>query len=212
MTVTAPGRGCHCHDALVTTFVAHDHHADYAKIAGWAVRGSALAVAIMFVVLGLTGVIPVFDSWFMPAFIALAVIAMLFLVPRTFTQRADLLTAHPLLQLHSDGLAYAGSHVTGRAVTGVLRADLGSQDEHSSYEAGDAFYVHVDPDRLTFTRRDALIDTKRRRLVIRPKDFADPGGMARALVTHLERQGITYADCGSSTAELRRAEDRLKGG
>lgn len=196
----------------MTTFVAHDRHAGHAKAAGWAVRASALLVAIMFVVLGLTGVIPVFDSWFMPAFIALGVIVMLFVVPRTFTQRVDLLTAHPLLQLHSDGFAYAGSHVTGWAVTGVLRADLGSQGEHSNFEEGDAFYVHVDPDRLTFTRRDTLIDTKRRRFVIRPKDFADPGGMARALVTHLEKQRITYADCGSSTDELRRAEGRLKAG
>lgn len=196
----------------MTTFVAHDRHAGHAKAAGWAVRAGALLVAIMFVVLGLTGVIPLFDSWFMPAFIALGVIAMLFVVPRTFTQRVNLLTTHPLLQLHSDGFAYAGSHVTRSAVTGVLRADLGYQGEHSDFEQGDAFYVHVVPDRLTFTRRDPLIDTKRRRFVVRPSDFADPGGMARAFVTHLEKQQITYVDCGSSTDELRRAKERLKAG
>lgn len=196
----------------MTTFVAHDRHADHAKVAGWAIRAGALLVALLFIVLGLTGVIPVFESWFMPAFIGLGVLAMLFVVPRSFSHRANLLTSHPLLQLHSDGFAYAGSHVTRSAVTGVLRADLGYQGEHSYYERGDAFYVRVDPDRLTFTRRDPLIDTKRRRLIIRPTDFADPEGMARALITHLEKQQITYVDCGSSADELRRAEDRLKAG
>lgn len=91
----------------------------------------------------------------------------------------------------------------------MLRADLGSQGEHSSYEPGEAYYVRFDPDRLGYRRRDDLIRTKTRRLVIKPSDVEDPVGMSRALVAHLGSLGIAYVDCGRSQQDVERAETEL---
>ncbi|WP_162786932.1 hypothetical protein [Janibacter anophelis] len=193
----------------MTTFEAHGHHGTTASIGGWAICLGAVLAGALFLVLGLTGVIPLFDGWFWPAFIALGVLAMVFVVPRELTKTAALYTAHPLLELDEGGLLYAGSRFPAHATTGVLRADLGPQEESSRYKRGDAFYVHFDPSHLDASRRDGLIDTRRRRLVIQPGDFADPVPMSRALVTHLETLGVRYVDCGSSQGDLTRAEKDL---
>lgn len=107
------------------------------------------------------------------------------------------------------GFAYGGSEFPTAAVVGVLRVDLGSQGEHSSYEPGEAYYVRFDPDRLGYRRRDDLIRTKTRRLVIKPSDVEDPVGMSRALVAHLGSLGIAYVDCGRSQQDVERAETEL---
>ncbi|WP_191563596.1 hypothetical protein [Janibacter melonis] len=193
----------------MTTFVAHDQHAPTARAFAWAMRGIGLLGALVVVVLLLTGVLDVDDDRFMVVFMALAVLAMLFVVPGAMGQRAELVAAHPLLQLHPDGFTYGGSDFPASAVVGALRADLGSQGEHSSYEQGEAYYVRFDPERLGYRRRDDLIRTKTRRLVIKPSDFEDPVGMSRALVAHLGSLGITYVDCGRSQQDVERAETEL---
>ncbi|MBD5831053.1 hypothetical protein [Janibacter melonis] len=91
-------------------------------------RGIGLLGALV-VVLLLSGVLDVDDDRFMVVFMALAVLAMLFVVPGAMGQRAELVAAHPLLQLHPDGFAHGGSEFPAAAVVGMSRslvAHLGS--------------------------------------------------------------------------------------
>lgn len=185
---------------------------EWAAMAGWAIRGSAVLALVIFVILGAAGVIPftLEDDWFMLGFGVLAFGAMWWGIPRSFRADAELKTRQPLLVIDGTGFSYAGSRIPDTAVRAVIRAELNPTGEHSSYVKGDAFYVHVHRDRLGFTRKDSVIDTRRGVVTIPTSDFAEPARAGVALVAHLEVVGLPFADCGPSFDEVRAFEKRLQ--
>lgn len=198
----------------MSTFEARADLHEMATLLAWGARLIGVLVFGFFVVLALTGVIDVDprDDWFMLGFAVLFLVAMLWLLPHSIRADARLRTRGPLLEIHADAIAYGGSRFPDPALRGVLHADLRggqTQVENTRWVQGEAFYVYFDPDLLGYRRKDDLIQPKRRQLTIRMSDFADPSGMARALIRHLETAGVTYIDCGSSTEELRAGEQRI---
>lgn len=195
----------------MSTFEARADSHEWASLAGWGVRLAAVLTAAFFVLLAVTGVIDVDprEDWFMLGWGALALVAMVWYLPRSFQADVALRTRGPLLQLQSDALVYGGSRFPDHALLGALRGELGTQEEHSRWVSGDVIYVYFDPAQLGYRRRDSLIDTRTRRITIETRHFADPVGMARALIEHLQRREIPYEDCGTSRDALRAAEDRL---
>lgn len=193
-----------------SVFEARSDLVEEGQLYGCLMRGVAVLAAIIFVVLGLTGVIP-FDlreDWFMVVFGILAFVSLMWWVPAEFRKKATLLTRQPLLEIHSDAIVYAGSRFPDAVLTAVLHAELGHQEDWSRYTQGDAFYVHFDPSRLGYRRRDAVIDTKSRSITIESRNFAEAVRMGRALVAHAQDSGIPYVDC-ATTVELGKAETRL---
>ncbi|WP_068263567.1 hypothetical protein [Janibacter limosus] len=193
-------------------FEARSDLGEWAAMTGWMMRGIAVITLVFFVILGATGVIPftLEDDWFMLLFAVLGFPAMWWLLPRSFRADAELKMRQPLLVIHATGFSYAGSRVPDAAVRAVIRADLNPIGEHSSYVKGDAFYVHVHRDRLGFTRKDSIIETRRGVVTIPTSDFAEPARAGLALIAHLEAAGLPFADGGSSHAEVIAIEKRLQ--
>lgn len=197
-----------------TSFEADPQLGDMARLMGYAVGAGGALTLLLVAILGLTGAIP-FDpvkDWGWTLFIALSGLTMIFVVPRTFTQKADLKLRQPLLEISADALSYAGSRIPDTAIAGVMRADLNHRaTENTTWIMGDVYYLAVRRDQLGFTRKDSVIDTRRSLVAIETSDFVEPARMHRALLAHLEAAGIPFAECDGTT-ELHAAEKRFRAG
>lgn len=199
--MTGPRRGAEPE----SVFEADPRLRDHARLMGCALAPSGVLVAVLFVVLGLTGVIP-YDplrDWWWTLFILAGAVVMATVIPRSFMQTAELKLRQPFVEIHPDAISYVGSRIPGAAVRAVLRADLNEYlGDHSCWQRGDTFYVLVRREQLGFTRDDRIMRTKKGQIDIAIDEALDPVRMSRAVIAHLEATGVPFVDCGTDLGQL----------
>ena len=188
-----------------TVFEAHPRLREHARLGGCLLAPAGFLVAAIFVVLGLTGVIPYHpvDDWGWTLLILAGAVVMATVIPRSFIQAAELKLRQPFVEIHPDAISYVGSRIPDFAIRAVLRADLPSHNgENSRWQRGDTFYVLVRREQLGFTRSDGTMHTKKGQIDIAIDEALDPVRMSRAVIAHLEATGIPFVDCGTDLGQL----------
>lgn len=188
-----------------TVFEADPRLRDHARLTGCAIAPAGVLVGALFVVLGLTGVIP-YDpvgDWWWTLLILSGAVLMATVIPRSFAQDAELKLRQPFVEIHPDAISYVGSRIPDSAIRAVLRADLNEHlGEHSRWQRGDTFYVLVRREQLGFTRDDGIMRTRRGQIDIAIDEALDPVRMSRAVIAHLEATGTPFVDCGTDLGQL----------
>lgn len=188
-----------------TVFEADPRLRDHARLTGYAIAPAGVLVGALFIVLGLTGVIPYdpLSDWWWTLLILAGAVVMAIVIPRSFTQTAELKLRQPFVEIHPDAISYVGSRIPDFAIRAVLRADLPSHNgENSRWQRGDTFYVLVRREQLGFTRDDGIMRTKRGQIDIAIDEALDPVRMSRAVIAHLEATGTPFVDCGTDLGQL----------
>ena len=194
-----------------TVFEAHPRLREHARLGGCLLAPAGFLVAAIFVVLGLTGVIP-YDpvgDWGWTLLILAGAVVMATVIPRSFMQAAELKLRQPFVEIHPDAISYVGSRIPDFAIRAVLRADLPSHNgENSRWQRGDTFYVLVRREQLGFTRDDGIMRTRRGQIDIAIDEALDPVRMSRAVIAHLEATGTPFVDCGNDLGQVNDAAKR----